>query len=236
MASGTFVAYYRVSTAKQGASGLGLDAQRAAALGFLNGGAWMLAAEFTETESGKNNARAELAKALAACRLYGARLLIAKLDRLSRDAAFLLSLRDAGVDFVAADMPNANRLTVGIMAMVAEAEREAISARTKAALAAAKARGVKLGGRVENLGETSAKGHTASLVVRKAKAQGRAADLAPVIAELRAEGITSLRSVAAALTAKGIPTARGAADWSPVQVSRLLAQLGEVMQGGQRGA
>lgn len=95
--------------------------------------------------------------------------------------------------------------------------------------AAAKARGVKLGGRVENLGESSAKGFKASLVARKAKAQGRAADLAPVIAELRAEGITSLRSVAAALTAKGIPTARGAADWSPVQVSRLLAQLGEAV-------
>lgn len=227
MASGTFVAYYRVSTVKQGASGLGLEAQRAAALGFLNGGAWTLAGEFTEIESGKINARAELAKALAACRIYGARLLIAKLDRLSRDAAFLLSLRDAGVDFVAADMPNANRLTVGIMAMVAEAEREAISARTKAALAAAKARGVKLGGRVENLGEASAKGAAASLVARKAKAHGRAAELAPVIAALRAEGVTSLRSVAAALTAKGIPTARGAADWSPVQVSRLLAQLGE---------
>src|SRR5215218_1403441 len=146
MAEGGFVAYYRVSTERQGKSGLGLDAQRKAVEDFLNGGNWRLVAEFTEIESGKQADRPALAKAFQACRLRRAKLVIAKLDRLSRDAHFLLGLEKAGIDFVAADMPNANRLTVGIMAMVAEEERRMISARTKAALAQAKARGVKLGG------------------------------------------------------------------------------------------
>lgn len=141
-----FVAYYRVSTQSQGRSGLGLEAQKAAVQAFLNGGSWKLLGAFTEIESGADNARPELAKALNACRLKGATLVIAKLDRLSRDAHFLLGLEKAGVDFVAADMPSANRLTVGIMAMVADEERRMIAARTKAALAAAKARGVALGG------------------------------------------------------------------------------------------
>ena len=114
MAKGRFCAYYRVSTARQGRSGLGLDGQRAAVISYLDGGRWTLVAEFTEVESGANNGRPELAKALAACRLKGATLVIAKLDRLSRDAHFLLGLEKAGVDFVAVDMPNANRMTVGI--------------------------------------------------------------------------------------------------------------------------
>ena len=126
-----------------GKSGLGLEAQCDAVRTYLNGGQWSLAAEFTEVESGKKEDRPELAKALPACRVYGAKLVIAKLDRLSLDAHFLLGLEKAGVDFVAADMPHANRLTVGIMAMVADEERRMISQRTKAALAAAKKRGVK---------------------------------------------------------------------------------------------
>src|SRR5689334_4190659 len=146
MTDGRYVAYYRVSTAKQGRSGLGLDAQREAVRGFLNGSNWSLLPEHTEVESGKRDDRPELAIALRACRLTGASLIIAKLDRLSRDAAFLLGLEKAGVEFVAADMPNANRLTVRLMAVIAQEEREMISARTKAALAAAKARGTKLGG------------------------------------------------------------------------------------------
>jgi DNA invertase Pin-like site-specific DNA recombinase len=140
MAEGRFIAYHRVSTAQQGRSGLGLEAQRQAVADYLDGGAWTLVAEYTEVESGKRADRPELAKALAACRAHRAVLVIAKLDRLSRNAAFLLNLRDAGVEFVAADMPQANRLTVGILAVVAEAEAEMISARTKAALAAAKER------------------------------------------------------------------------------------------------
>src|SRR6516225_5825746 len=148
MAEGKFVSYIRVSTKRQGKSGLGLEAQRKAVDDFLNGGNWSVISEHVEVESGKKSDRhrPELAKALQACRLYGAKLVIAKLDRLSRNAHFLLGLKEAGVDFVAADMPNANRLTVGIMAMVAEEEGKAISARTKAALAAAKKRGKKLGG------------------------------------------------------------------------------------------
>ena len=146
MAEGKFVSYLRVSTARQGRSGLGLEAQRQAVEDFLNGGNWQLVKEFVEVESGKNADRPQLAKAFQLCRLIGAKLVIAKLDRLSRDAHFLLGLEKAGVDFVAADMPQANRLTIGIMAVMAQHEREMISERTKAALAAAKRRGVKLGG------------------------------------------------------------------------------------------
>src|SRR5215213_3033543 len=145
MAEGRFVSYLRVSTAKQGHSGLGLEAQRQAVADYLNGGQWQLVTEVVEIESGKRSDRPKLEEALRLCRLHNATLVIAKLDRLSRDAHFLLGLEKAGVDFVAADMPSANRLTVGIMAMVADEERRLISKRTKEALAAAKARGVKLG-------------------------------------------------------------------------------------------
>jgi DNA invertase Pin-like site-specific DNA recombinase len=143
--TGKFVAYYRVSTQKQDRSGLGLAAQRQAVADFLNGGDWKIVGEFTEVESGKKSDRPELARALAMCRLYCARLVIAKLDRLSRNAHFLLGLQESGVEFVAADMPNANQLTVGIMAVVAQDEAKRISERTKAALQAAKQRGTKLG-------------------------------------------------------------------------------------------
>src|SRR4051795_3500540 len=135
MASGKWVAYYRVSTQKQGASGLGLEAQREAVAGYLNGGDWQLAAEFTEVESGRKNDRPELAKALVACRRIGATLIIAKLDRLARNVAFVSNLMESGVEVTAADFPTANRLAVHILAAVAEHEREMISARTKAALA-----------------------------------------------------------------------------------------------------
>ncbi len=222
MASGRFVAYYRVSTAKQGASGLGLEAQRSAVQAYLNGGNWTLVDEFTEVESGKRSDRPQLAAAMAACRIHGATLVIAKLDRLSRNAAFLLSLRDAGVDFIAADMPNANRLTVGIMACVAEAEREAISARTKAALAAAKERGKKLGGDRGNLPAVCVEGNRASAKARSAKAVARARDLGPIISAIRSSGITSANGIARELNARGIRTARGVA-WQAVQVQKLLA-------------
>jgi len=152
-----WISYLRVSTGKQGKPGLGIEAQRAAVADFLNGGPWKLVKEYVEVESGKSALRPKLAEAISTCKAYGAKLVIAKLDRLSRDAHFLLGLEKAGIDFVAADMPNANRLTVGILAVVAEEERRMISARTKAALAAARRRGAKLGvivvlSRVKRLG------------------------------------------------------------------------------------
>ena len=139
------VAYYRVSTDRQGRSGLGLEAQQKAVMDFLNGGAWELVGEFVEVESGKKSDRPELTRAIDACRKHKARLVIAKLDRLSRNLAFVATLMDSGVEFVAVDNPHANKLTIHILAAVAEHEREAISERTKAALAAAKARGKRLG-------------------------------------------------------------------------------------------
>ena len=143
---GKFVSYLRVSTKRQGESGLGLEAQRNAVTAFLNGGRWKLVEEHVEVESGKHDHnRPALHKALEACKVYGATLVIAKLDRLSRDAHFLLGLQKAGVKFVAADMPEANEMVVGMMALVAQAERRMISERTKAALQAAKARGKRLG-------------------------------------------------------------------------------------------
>src|SRR3954447_12438582 len=182
MAGGRFVSYLRVSTDKQGRSGLGLEAQRAAVAGFLNGGQWELVAEFVEVETGKRADRPVLAQALIACRLHRAVLVIAKLDRLARDAHFLLGLEKAEVEFVAADMPSANRLTVGIMAMVAEEEQRMISARTKAALQAAKARGRKLGG--DRGVVPTAKARALARKVVESRADARAAEVAPTIAEL----------------------------------------------------
>jgi DNA invertase Pin-like site-specific DNA recombinase len=223
MAEGKWVSYLRVSTGRQGRSGLGLESQRKAVEDFLNGGSWELAKEFVEVESGKNSDRPVLADAIKACRLYGAKLVIAKLDRLSRNAHFLLGLKEAGVDFVCADMPSANRLTVGIMAMVAEEEGRMISARTKAALAAAKRRGVQLGGYNKNP-KLTAKARKAGQEANARKAAERAADLAPVISELQAAGKTSLRAIAEGLNERGIPTARGTGSWSAAQVMRVMAR------------
>lgn len=156
------------------------------------------------------------------CRLHGAVLIIAKLDRLSRDAHFLLGLEKAGVDFLAADMPYANRLTVGIMAVVADEERRMISKRTKDALAAAKARGVKLGGDRGNLTTVADRGRAVSLTKRQQIARRRAADLSPIIRQLRAEGAGTSRQIAAGLNASGISTARGK-HWHAIQVDRVIA-------------
>jgi DNA invertase Pin-like site-specific DNA recombinase len=220
VAEGKFIAYYRVSTERQGRSGLGLEAQRKAVADYLNGGAWALVEEFVEVESGKRADRQELAKALKACRAHKAVLVIAKLDRLSRNAAFLLNLRDAGVEFVAADLPAANRLTVGIMALVAEEEALMISARTKAALAAAKVRGTKLGfanpARIDQH-EISAKGVAAVT----AGADRHAANVLPIIRTIQAAGVASLHGVADALNARGIHTARGG-KWYAATVRNML--------------
>ena len=218
MAQAAFVSYLRVSTERQGRSGLGLEAQRRAVADFLAGGSWRHVAELVEVESGARDNRPRLSEAMALCRLHGATLVIAKLDRLSRDAAFLLNLQKAGVRFVAADMPEANELVVGIMAVVAQAERKMISARTKAALAAAKVRGVRLGtpGNLANREAGQVHGRSRQAV----RARDRAQDLGPVIAAVRAAGAVSLRQIAAALNARGIPAARGGA-WSAGQVRRV---------------
>ena len=222
MARGRFVSYLRVSTAQQGRSGLGLEAQRRAVLDYLNGRRWKLIAEFVEVESGRRNDRPALARALATCRLHGATLVVAKIDRLSRNAAFLLALRDAGTEVTFADMPEANTLTVTVMAAVAEHEAEAISARTKAALAAAKVCGIKLGTPGNLTVDGAARGRRAGAETRRARAVQRAADLAPSIAELRARGARTLRELAAGLNDRGVPATRGG-HWSAPQVQRVLS-------------
>jgi DNA invertase Pin-like site-specific DNA recombinase len=221
--SGNFICYYRVSTQRQGRSGLGLAAQQKAVRDHLNGGDWRIVAEFTEVESGKRADRPKLAEALKACRVHGAKLIIAKLDRLARNVAFVSNLMEAGVDFEAVDFPQANRLTIHILAAVAEHEARMISERTKAALAAAKARGVKLGG--DRGGRLTAKARRAGWEARAARADAKATDLAPLLAELRADGATSLYALATALNARKVPTVSGRGLWQPVQVARVLARL-----------
>lgn len=223
MASGRFVTYLRVSTSRQGRSGLGLEAQRAAVTDYLNGGNWKLVGELVEVESGANDARPKLGEALALCRSHRATLVVAKLDRLARDAHFLLGLSKAGIDFVAVDMPSANRMTVGIMAVVAEEERRMISARTKAALAAAKKRGVKLGG---FRGRPGTPADTAKArKARTQKAQAHAESLSTIIARLDPDGSASLRTLAHALTSEGVPTPGGATVWTAATVARVKAKL-----------
>jgi len=221
MASGRFISYLRVSTQRQGKSGLGLEAQREAVTGFLNGGSWKLIQEVVEVESGKRSDRPELAKALSLCRLHRATLLVAKLDRLARNVAFISALMESGVKFVAVDLPQANELTVHIMAAMAEYEAKAISARTKAALAAAKARGTELGGLRWDLSSVSHKGRREALKVRREAQQLFSGDILPIIQEKQRQGAASLRQIAAALNEDGTPAPRGG-EWSAVQVKRIL--------------
>jgi DNA invertase Pin-like site-specific DNA recombinase len=217
-----YVAYLRVSTQRQGAFGLGIEAQREAVTRHAATGG-IIVAEVVETESGKRADRPELARAMALCRVHKATLLIAKIDRLARDAYFLLGLKTAGIEFLAADMPNANRLTVGIMAMVAEEKARMISVRTKAALAAAKTRGVKLGN--PNLRPGNPEQARAAAAVKVAKATAKATDLRPVIIEIQAAGVATLDGLAKALTARGVPSPGGGAAWHRSGVHRLLRRL-----------
>ena len=210
---GTFVAYYRVSTDRQGRSGLGLEAQQTAIRNFLNGGNWTLAGEFTEVETGKKDDRPQLAQALALCKRRKAKLVIAKLDRLSRNLAFIATLMDSGVEFVAVDNPHANKLTLHILAAVAQHEREMIAERTKVALQAAKARGVKLG---TNGAERLSK-------VNRAAALDRAVRLAPVLKEFQLAGM-SAGQIARELSGRNIPTERGG-RWHSQTVIRILERI-----------
>ncbi|MDC0491245.1 recombinase family protein [Paracoccaceae bacterium] len=224
MAKGSFVSYLRVSTQKQGQSGLGLEAQRKAVEDNLNGGDWNLIEEVVEVESGKKNKRPKLNEAIELCKASGATLVVAKIDRLTRDAAFLLNLKDAGIDFIAADMPEANRLTIGIMALVAEQEREAISKRTKEALAAAKVRGVQLGayrdGNFVGRVGTSKDAKNAS-EARTALYRSRAAAKLPMIKKVDPDNSLSLRGIAQKLNDLGVPTISGKGNWSANSVRRL---------------
>lgn len=204
-----FVAYYRVSTDKQGERGHGLDAQRKAVADYLNGGEWELIAEFTEVESGKRHEnRPELERALVVARKHKAKLVIAKLDRLARNVAFIAGLMERKVDFVCCDMPSATPFMLHIYAAVAEEERRTIAARTKAGLAAAKAKGVVLG-------------NAKLAAANKAAAVARAQDLAPWFAEL---ADLSDSAAAIALNAHDVPTPTGA-PWSGKTVSRARARL-----------
>lgn len=220
MAQGQFVAYYRVSTARQGMSGLGLDAQREAVARYLNGGAWELVGEFTETETGKGaNAlekRPQLRAALELCKRRGATLIIAKLDRLARNVHFVSGLLETGCDFVAADMPQANKVMIQMHAVMAEWERDQISKRTKDALAAAKARGVKLG----TAGAANLK---PNVEARQRAADAFAVKLAGMVAGFRARNL-SQRDMVAELNALGIKTPNGG-TWHRGQLCRLLERI-----------
>jgi DNA invertase Pin-like site-specific DNA recombinase len=220
MTSG-FIAYYRVSTDRQGRSGLGLEAQREAVRIYLSHRGAGLIEEVTEVESGKRADRPKLADALRLCRLHNATLIIAKLDRLARNVAFVSGLMESGVEFVAVDFPQANRLTVHILAAVAEHEAAMISQRTRDALAAAKARGVKLGGDPARFAAVRHLGNPASAISRATRANRRAADIGPLARDLLASGL-SLRQIAAELDRRAVRTPRGAGGWSATQVRRML--------------
>jgi DNA invertase Pin-like site-specific DNA recombinase len=216
-----FVTYLRVSTERQGQSGLGLEAQRAAVAAYVIGRG-TVAAEFVEVESGKRSDRPELARALAEAKRQGAVLLIAKLDRLARNVAFIANLLEAGVEVTAADMPAANRFMLHVMSAVAEQEGKAISERTKAALAAARARGVKLGWSIPSRCKEQARAARKGVAARVAKADTHAANVLPVIADMQ-NGGASLRQIAATLNERGVKTARGG-QWQATTVKNIIAR------------
>lgn len=214
MAQGRFISYIRVSTSRQGASSLGLEAQQKAVRDYLNGGSSELVGEFVEIESGKRSDRPQLAEAMAACKREKATLVIAKIDRLARNVAFIANLMESGIEFVAVDMPHANKLTLHILSAVAEHEREMISARTKAALEAAKARGTKLGGRRDDAV------YERMSATRSAQADAFAANVKPIIADIQRAGVTSYSAIADALNARGVSTRRGG-RWHTSQVRNI---------------
>jgi DNA invertase Pin-like site-specific DNA recombinase len=218
-----YVAYYRVSTDGQDRSGLGLEAQRAAVRKYLGGKESAAIAEYTEVESGKRSDRPQLRAALHYCLVMNATLVVAKMDRLARNAGFLLSLRDSGVEFVACDQPDASRVTVGILAVIAEEEARLISERTKAALQAVKARGVKLGGdrgyrppREQSLRAAQAKSE---------KAQATAQRLWPVVRDVMAQGYSSMGDIARELNRREVPTPSRRGAWRSTMVGRVFERM-----------
>jgi DNA invertase Pin-like site-specific DNA recombinase len=230
MAKGKFISYLRVSRDKQGRSGLGLEAQRTAVESYLNGGRWTLVSEYVEVESGKRTDRPKMAKALAHAKAIGATVVFAKLDRLARNVDLLRSLVASDVDLVFCDLPHVppgamGRFLLTQMASVAELEAGLISERTKAALAAAKARGVKLGnpnGARALRGKQT--GNAEAVAAIKLKAQAHAANLQSIVEDVRSQGVTSIRKIADELNRRGILTPRGG-EWQPTTVVRLLDRL-----------
>lgn len=234
MASGKFIAYYRVSTGKQSASGLGLDAQKAAVNHYLNGDAWELISEFTEVETGtrKGNGRPMLSKALEACKIHGATLVIAKLDRLYRNVAAQSALMESGVDFVAVDNPTASRFTLHILAAVAEHEAGMISKRTKEALAARKAKGFPMGSQCwkSDSGMLSKEdqmvGRAIAAKMIKEKADGHAQLLLGKIKEIKQEtDSTTFHQIAMELNKRNIPTVGKGKAWAYASVRNLLSRV-----------
>ena len=219
------VAYYRVSTEAQGRSGLGLQAQQDAVASLCKQRGWEIIAEFTEVESGKRNDRPQLTAALKRGKVTGARLVIAKLDRLSRNVAFLAALQESGAKFTAADMPEADEFTIHILAAVAQRERKLTSERTKVALAAAKARGIKLGNPNGAAPlRRAGKGTSAALEAVRRNAAVRASEYSEVVADVRGTGARSLPAIAKELNERGILTARGG-KWHASSVRNLLSRL-----------
>lgn len=209
------IAYIRVSTQAQGKSGLGLEAQVAAIDAYTAQNGAEIVATYREIESGKVNDRPQLAKALAHARKARAALVVAKLDRLARNVAFVSQIMDSGVEFIACDNPYATRLTLHILAAVAEHEAAMIAARTKAALAAAKARGVRLGSPIARDTQPIA------IAAKSEKARAKARNIAPIIADIERSGVKTLQGIATALEARGIKTPRGGDTWQPIQVARI---------------
>jgi DNA invertase Pin-like site-specific DNA recombinase len=217
-----FVSYLRVSTTRQGDSGLGLEAQRQAVATHVAGG--RLLAEYLEIESGRKNDRPQLLAALAHAQATGAMLIIAKLDRLARNVHFISGLMEAGVEFIAAGLPSANRLTINVLAAVAEHEREMISARTKAALAAAKARGVRLGNpNGARALRVAGRGNAAAIATLQASAAIWRERVLPIIAAIRSTGVTSPNEIARELDRRGILTLRGG-HWRGETVRAILGR------------
>jgi DNA invertase Pin-like site-specific DNA recombinase len=237
MATGKFIAYLRVSTDRQGKSGLGLDAQRQSVSDFLNGGCWQLLKEYHEIETGKHDQRPALIEALHHCKVTGATLVIAKLDRLSRDLEFIARLQKSGTRFVCADMPEANELTIHLLAAIAQHERKTTSERTRAALGSIKrtieekgsytsrTRGTtiaRLGNpQGANALRRAGKGNAAAIEAVRKAADEHAQDILPIIGDIRRAGIVSFKGIARELNAREIRTARGGA-WHPATVRNLL--------------
>jgi len=221
--TGKFVAYYRVSTDRQGQSGLGLEAQRQLVTTYLNGGKWDLIGEFTEIESGTRKRLKErpmLRAAMDLARKQKATLVVAKLDRLARDVQFISTLLNGQIKFVCADMPEADRTFLQMMAVFAEYEAKKISERTSAALQALKRQGKKLGSPTPDIGSQE------GVKVIRRQADEYAERVGPTVREvIRKAGAKTLRDIADALTARGVQTPRGNTDWYPSQVSNLLKRI-----------